>query len=129
MPKSKDDLAAVDAYLAGLPDDEQRVLVELRDLVRAKVPGVRERISYGSTVIFARHRDLVGFAAQPKHLSFFIMNPALAEAMAAQIKRTHRVSGATVHFSAEDPLPAALVEAILNGRVQQDDEYAPTSAL
>lgn len=45
----------------------ERVLQELRQLIRSTVPEVKERVSYGTTVIFALERDLVGFVAQPKH--------------------------------------------------------------
>ncbi|PSL06836.1 uncharacterized protein YdhG (YjbR/CyaY superfamily) [Haloactinopolyspora alba] len=117
MARTKDDPAAVDEYLAGLPDDRRTALEELRQLVKSTVPEVRERISYGTTVIFALDRDLVGLVAQPKHLSFFTMSPELAASMKSEITRTHKVSGATIHFTPENPLPAPLVERILAARV------------
>jgi uncharacterized protein YdhG (YjbR/CyaY superfamily) len=70
-------------------------------------------------VIFALNRDLVGFVAQPNHLSFFTMSPNLAEAMKAEITQTHRLSGATIHFTPENPLPTPLVEKILAARVME----------
>ena len=120
MPTTKHDPAAVDAYLAGLPDDRRRALDELRRLITATVPGVRVRISYETSVIFALRRDLVGFAAHAEHLSFFAMSPALARAMREEIAKTHRLSGATIHFSPERPLPASLVEVILRARVEEE---------
>ena len=119
MAKTKDDPAAVDEYLAGLPPDRREVLETLRRLVKSTVPGVRERISYGTAVIFALDGDLVGFVAQPKHLSFFMMSPQLAEAMKAEIGQTHEVSGATIHFAPENPLPASLVQKILTARLAE----------
>jgi uncharacterized protein YdhG (YjbR/CyaY superfamily) len=92
VPRSKHDPEAVDGYLASLPDDERNTLKGLRQLIEATVPEVEERISYGTTVIFALNRDLVGFAAQKKHLSFFTMSPELAGAMQAEIEETHRLS-------------------------------------
>lgn len=122
MAKGKDDPAAVDEYLAGLPADRRETLSALRDLIKETVPGVRERISYGTSVIFALKRDLVGFVAQPNHLSFFTMSPTLAKAMKAEISRTHRVSGATIHFSPENPLPRELVEKIVTARLKEEEE-------
>ena len=81
MPRNKDDPEAVDSYLAELPDEERRTLEELRQIIKASVPDVQERISYGGAVIFAVRPDLVGFAAQQNHLSFFKMSPQLAKAM------------------------------------------------
>jgi uncharacterized protein YdhG (YjbR/CyaY superfamily) len=117
----KDDPAAVDLHLAGLPADRRAALEDLQQLIRSTVPGVRERISYGTSVIFALKYDLVGFVAQPKHLSFLTMSPGLASAMKAEIQQTHRVSGATIHFSPDNPLPPSLVERILRARIQEHE--------
>jgi uncharacterized protein YdhG (YjbR/CyaY superfamily) len=120
VAKTKHDPDAVDGYLAELPDDQRRALEELRQLIKDTVPGVQERISYGTSVIFAVKRDLVGFVAQRKHLSFFTMSPDLARAMQSEIAKTHRVSGATIHFSPERPLPASLVKRILRARLKEE---------
>jgi uncharacterized protein YdhG (YjbR/CyaY superfamily) len=120
MPRTKHDPEAVDGYLAGLPDEQRLALEALRQLIKATVPGVQERISYGTSVIFALRRDLVGFVAHEKHLSFFTMSPELARAMRDEIERTHRVSGATIHFSPERPLTTALVERILQARLKEE---------
>jgi uncharacterized protein YdhG (YjbR/CyaY superfamily) len=120
VAKTKDDPEAVDGYLAGLPADERRALEELRQLIKDTVSGVQERISYGTSVIFALKRDLVGFVAQPKHLSFFIMSPDLAKSLHDEIAKSHKVSGATIHFSPERPLPSSLVKKILRARVKEE---------
>jgi uncharacterized protein YdhG (YjbR/CyaY superfamily) len=120
VPRSKHDPNAVHGYLASLPDDERSTLQELRQLIEATVPEVEERISYGTTVIFALKRDLVGFTAQKKHLSFFTMSPEIAGAMQERIEETHRLSGATIHFSPENPLPASLVKEIVQARLNEE---------
>ena len=120
MPKSKHDPEAVDAYLAGLPAAERTTLEDLRLLIKDIVPDVQERISYGTSVIFAVKGDLVGFVAQEKHLSFFTMSPELAASMRDEIKATHRVSGATIHFSPDNPLPRSLVKKILRARQTEE---------
>jgi uncharacterized protein YdhG (YjbR/CyaY superfamily) len=122
MPRSKHDPEAVDSYLEGQPDHERETLQALRQLIKTFVPSVQERISYGGAVIFAVRRDLVGIAAQQNHLSFFTMSPALAKAMKDKISKTHRVSGATIHFTADHPLPKALVEEIIRARLEEDSK-------
>jgi uncharacterized protein YdhG (YjbR/CyaY superfamily) len=122
MPQGKSDPEAVDEYLAGLPDGERSALEELRQLIEAEVPDVQERISYGTAVIFALKRDLVGFVAQKNHLSFFTMSPELAREMKDEIEESHRVSGATIHFGPDNPLPASLVRKILGARVKEESE-------
>ena len=120
MPKSKHDPEAVDAYLSGLPDAERTTLEDLRLLIKDILPNAQERISYGTSVIFAVKRDLVGFVAQNKHLSFFTMSPELATSMRDEIKATHRVSGATIHYSPDNPLPRSLVKTILRARLEEE---------
>src|ERR687896_119171 len=119
MPTSKNDPGAVEAYLEGLPEAARTALEDLRELIKSTVPEVQERISYGTTVIFAVKRDLVGFVAQKNHLSFFTMSPELATAMQDQIKTTHKLSGATIHFSPDNPLRPPLVKKIVRARVKE----------
>ena len=117
---SKNDPRAVDAYLATLPSAERKSLESLRTLIKDAIPLVEERVSYGTAVMFSLGRDLVGFVSQPKHLSFFTASPKLARAMKDEISKTHKVSGATIHFSPQHPLPARLVKKILRARVQEN---------
>jgi uncharacterized protein YdhG (YjbR/CyaY superfamily) len=126
VARTKDDPVAVDEYLAQLSTDRRAVLEELRQLIKSSVPGVRERISYGTSVIFALEGDLVGFVSQPNHLSFLTMSPGLAKAMKAEITKTHKLSGATIHFTPENPLPTSLVEKVLAARVTEQRERAAT---
>jgi uncharacterized protein YdhG (YjbR/CyaY superfamily) len=118
--RSKNDPAAVDAYLATLPADERDALEKLRQLIKQTVPDVDERVSYGTTVMFSVGRDLVGFVAQRNHLSFFTASPKLAASMKSEITKTHKVSGATIHFSPENPLPTQLVTTILRARREEN---------
>jgi uncharacterized protein YdhG (YjbR/CyaY superfamily) len=120
--KSKHDPQAVDAYLATLPKAERESLAQFRALIKETIPQVEERVSYGTTVMFSRGRDLVGFVSQPKHLSFFTASPKLAQAMKDEITKTHKVSGATIHFSPGHPLPRGLVKKILRARVRENAE-------
>ena len=133
MATAKHDPAAVDEYLAGLPADRRDALEELRQLIHECVPDLRERISYGTAVILALKGDLVGFVSQPNHLSFLTMSPDLARAMKAEIERTHRLSGGTIHFSPDNPLPRPLVEKIVLARIKEQgvgpQQINPTAGL
>jgi uncharacterized protein YdhG (YjbR/CyaY superfamily) len=120
--KSKHDPQAVDAYLATLATAERESLGRLRALIKETVPQVEQRVSYGTTVMFSLGRDLVGFVSQPKHLSFFTASPTLAQAMKGEIARTHKVTGATIHFSPGCPLPTKLVRKIVRARLRENAE-------
>jgi hypothetical protein len=40
--------------------------------------------------------------------------------MKAAIAKTHNVSGATIHFSPENPLPAGLIKKVLRARLREN---------
>jgi uncharacterized protein YdhG (YjbR/CyaY superfamily) len=58
--------------------------------------------------------------AQKKHLSFFTMSPELATAMRDQIAATHNLSGATIHFSPDNPLGESLVKKIVREGLKEE---------
>jgi uncharacterized protein YdhG (YjbR/CyaY superfamily) len=120
--RSTDNLpTTVDEYLATLPNDVRKVLQKLRQTIKSIVPEAEERIAYRIPIFRLQH-DLVGFSAQTnpqKRLcSFYTMSPPLAKAMKKDLQ-DYEVSGATIHFTPEKPLPAALVKKIVRARVKE----------
>jgi len=109
--------AEVDAYLADLPDEVRESLERVRSIVREAAPECTERVSYGIP-IFRLRKDLVGLSAQKNHSSLHTMSPALVEAMGAELEGL-RISGATIHFTPEDPLNSELVEMIVRERMKE----------
>jgi uncharacterized protein YdhG (YjbR/CyaY superfamily) len=109
---------SVEEYLADTPEVEREALERVRSLVLDLVPEASERIAY-RIVVLAHHGDLIGLAAQPRHLSLYTMSPGLVAAMADRLK-PFRVSGATIHFTADDPLPADLINEVVAGRLEEN---------
>jgi len=107
----------VDAYLAALPDDVRLGLERVRSIVREVAPGCTERVSY-RIPIFRLRKDLVGMSAQKNHCALHSMSPPLMKAMAEELKGV-KVSGATIHFTPEDPLPKELIERIVRERMKE----------
>jgi uncharacterized protein YdhG (YjbR/CyaY superfamily) len=107
----------IDAYLEPLPDDVRSALERLRGIIREAAPEATERVSYGIP-IFRLRRDLVGLSAQKDHCSLHSMSPALMAAMAGDLRGVE-VSGATIHFMPDDPLPRDLVERIVRERMRE----------
>lgn len=119
MGRDREQLAgSVEEYLAKTPEPERKALERVRTLVYELVPDVSERIGY-RIIVLAHHGDLIGLAAQPRHLSLYTMSPGLVAAMADRLK-PFKVSGATIHFTADDPLPADLIGEIVRGRVGEN---------
>jgi uncharacterized protein YdhG (YjbR/CyaY superfamily) len=111
----------VDEYLATVPNDVHKVLQKLRHTIKSIVPEAEDRIAY-RIPIFRLQRDFVGFSAQTdsqKRLcSFYTMSPPLTKAMKKDLQG-YEVSGATIHFTPEKPLPTALVKKIVRARVKE----------
>jgi len=121
MPASK----SVDGYIAKLPADVRAVLEKLRAQIRAAAPGATETISYQMPTFRYRGRALVGFAAFKGHCSLFPYSAALLDELGVDIGPA-RTSKGTLRFTAERPLPAALVKRIVRGRVREIDARLST---
>ena len=105
----------IDEYLEVLPKDEKKELQRLRDIIQSTVPDIKERISY-KICVFSVKRDLVGFASQKNHLSFYIMSPQLVSTMKKDLYGL-KLSGATIHFAPQEPIPKQLIQNILKARL------------
>jgi uncharacterized protein YdhG (YjbR/CyaY superfamily) len=107
----------IDAYLEPLPDGIRSALERLRRIIREAAPGCTERVSYGIP-IFRLQRDLLGISAQKNHCSLHSMSPPLMGAMTEELAG-FQVSGATIHFTPERPLPRGLVAKIVQERIKE----------
>ena len=118
---------SVDDYLATLPEEVRVALEGLRKMIKAAAPGTTEVISYRIPVLQYHGRPLVGFGAAKNHCSFFtmssIMIPKLARMRAGELKG-YDVSGATIHFTPNKPLPTALVRKLVKERVAENEKPA-----
>jgi uncharacterized protein YdhG (YjbR/CyaY superfamily) len=112
----------VDDYLAKVPEDVRIALEGLRRTIKAAAPQAVEVISYRIPT-FKYHGPLVGFAAFKNHLSFYVMSPDLLRDSAADVKG-YEAKGATIHFSSERPLPAALVTKLVKARITENVKRA-----
>lgn len=117
--------STIDEYLDILPVDEKQTLQKIRDVIHLIVPNCKERISY-KICVFSVKKDLVGFASQKNHLSFYTMSPSLIKKMKKEL-HGYDVSGATIHFSPKEPLPVSLIEKILNVRIDEINKSSKSS--
>src|SRR6266571_2880519 len=115
----------VEGYLELLPEEVSLALEKLRKIIKAAAPGTTEVISYRIPVFKYQGRPLVGFGAAKNHCSFFTMSssmiPKLARMRAAELKG-YDVSGATIHFTPDKPLPTPLVIRLVKERVAENEK-------
>jgi len=107
----------IDEYLADLPQDVKNELQRIRDIISSTVPNVKERIAY-KICVFSIENDLVGFASYKEYCSFYTMSPTLIKDMKNEL-HGYRVSGATIHFTPQEPLPTLVIKKVLRKRLKE----------
>jgi uncharacterized protein YdhG (YjbR/CyaY superfamily) len=110
---------SVPEYIAAQPRPVQRVLKQLRTVVRKAVPGADEVISYqipaykidGATVIF--------FAGWKEHYSLYPANRRLVAAFKKELAPYEVNNKGTIRFPLDEPIPARLIDAIVRFRAEE----------
>jgi len=111
-----------DEYIAMLPVAFRGTLEKLRALIQSLAPEAQEMISY-QIPCFKYYYMLVGIGANKQYCSLYVMSPPLVAAMKEELKGL-KVSGATIHFEPDAPLPVALIKKIVRARMQENKEKA-----
>jgi uncharacterized protein YdhG (YjbR/CyaY superfamily) len=107
---------SVDEYLAGVPSDDARAsLLKLRAIIREEVPEASEIISYGIPT-FKLKKFAVSYAAFKNHCSFF---PGYTVRDFTDELKGYKTSKGTIQFPNDQPLPEALVRAIVRARLAE----------
>jgi len=114
----KEKFASVNAYLRAVPPAPRAALQKLRKTIKAAAPEATEVISYGIPM-FKHHGMLVGYAAFKDHCSLF-MSTNLTKALKKELA-SYDTSKGTIRFTADKPLPAALVRKLVKARVAQNE--------
>ena len=89
MPDLRSTAADIDAYIAEFPPETQKVLQEIRELIRANAPGATETISYAMPTFDLNGRHLVHFAGYARHIGFYPI-PTGMEAFKDEPDKTQR---------------------------------------
>jgi uncharacterized protein YdhG (YjbR/CyaY superfamily) len=110
---------SVEDYLGGLPDESRAALEKLRETIKAAAPEATETISYQMPAFKDNGRFLVSYAAFKDHCSLFPASTAVMEALGEELKPYFSGKG-TIRFTADKPLPSALVKKIVKARLQEN---------
>jgi uncharacterized protein YdhG (YjbR/CyaY superfamily) len=89
----------IDGYLAALPEAARATLAVLRATIRATAPEAVESISYGMPAFKYRGKPLAYFMAAKQHCALY------------------GTAGGTKRFAPGEPLPEALVTALIQDRM------------
>ena len=110
----------VDKYLEALDAPKRTALEHLRRTILDVVPDAEECISYGVPAFKVGGKVVAGFAAFKNHLSYLPHSGSVFPELADQLAG-YRTSKGALRFPTDEPLPASLVEQLVNIRMRQLD--------
>ncbi len=118
MPKAP---GSVDEYLKALPLKVQKTLGQVRKAILSACPKAEEIVSYRIPAYKYNGRIIIFFAAFKNHCSIYAMGYKLIEKFRNSLKN-YEISGTTIHFPLDKPLPASLVKRIVKARMKENEE-------
>lgn len=107
----------VDDYLARIPGDKRAALMRLQAQIQAAAPDAIEAIAYGLPAFRLGERYFMGFGATKRSCSFYA-GRAPVQVFADQLAG-YRAWKGTINFVPDRPLPAALVAALVEVRLEE----------
>lgn len=110
---------SVEEYLAALPEESRAALEQLRKMIQAAAPEATEAISYQMPAFRDHGRLLVSYAAFKNHCSLFPMSMKVIEEHREDLQPYYTAKG-TIRFHVDAPLPAALVQKIVQARIEEN---------
>ena len=111
--------SSVEDYLAALPEEQRVALEEVRKTIRAAAPTATETISYQMPAFKQDGRFLVSYAAFKDHCSLYPASYAVMETLGDELQPYFSGKG-TLRFQADEPIPAAVVEKIVELRLEEN---------
>lgn len=110
--------AAVDTYLASVPEPHRALLEHVRMLVHESCPEAREAISYGMPAFELGRKKVLWMAAFKRHCSLYPASGVVQAALGDELT-PYLGAKSAIRFSAEHPIPDALVRRVIAARVEE----------
>ena len=110
----------VDEYFSRLPEDQRKAFEVLRGIILDSIPGVEERISYRIPTYFVKG-PLFHFNVAKNHMSLVTVKTEVIVELKEELKG-FKVSGTTIQFTPEKPIPKDLVRKIVMTRLKYQDK-------
>lgn len=117
--------ATIDEYISGFPDDIQRLLQDIRAVIKMAAPDAQETIKYAIPT-FTLNGNLIHFAAFKHHIGLYPA-PAGIEAFKTELSGYKGAKG-SIQFPLDQPMPLDLISRIVHFRVKQNAEKSARPA-
>jgi uncharacterized protein YdhG (YjbR/CyaY superfamily) len=114
----------IDSYIAGFPEETQKLLNQVRATIRKAAPGAAEIISYAMPTFTMNGTYLVYFAGWKNHISIY---PAPTGDVAFKKDfAAFKTNKGTVQFPIDKPMPLGLITKIVKYRIRENLQKAKT---
>src|SRR6201986_5379350 len=97
-------------------------LKKLHKLIKSIVPDAEETLSY-QVHCFKHIYMLVGIGSNKKYCSLYTMSSKLVKQIKGELTGC-KISGMTLHFNPDEPLPVEIITRIVLARVQENEARA-----
>jgi uncharacterized protein YdhG (YjbR/CyaY superfamily) len=111
--------STIDEYISSFPKNIQKMLGDVRSVIRKIAPDSVEAISYGIPT-FKLNGNLVHFAAFKNHIGFY-PTPNGIEEFEKELS-VYKQGKGSVQFPVDKPLPLDLISKIVKYRVKKNSE-------
>lgn len=111
MSSNKVVFASIDEYIASFPQELQKILEEIRRIIRAAAPEAREKISYQIPAFELNGKNLIHFAGWKNHISIYPV-PLNTNEFEQEISQYVDGKG-TMKFPLNKPIPFKLISKII----------------
>ncbi|OJV12395.1 MAG: hypothetical protein BGO21_06515 [Dyadobacter sp. 50-39] len=115
--------SSIDEYIANFPEDVQKVLQEIRLVIRETAPDAIETISYDMPTFNLNGTYLVYFAGWKKHVALYPVSAGIAGALSAELSGYKGTKG-SVYFPLDKPIPLDLIRKITEWRIRENKASA-----
>ncbi|MEY2868617.1 MAG: hypothetical protein RIR01_1077 [Bacteroidota bacterium] len=110
----------VDQYIDTLPVEIQKIVQEIRRIIKNEAPDCIESISYGMPAYKTFGKPLVYFAVYKNHIGFYA-TPSGHEQFSNELSKYKQGKG-SVQFPLDSPIPFDLIQKIVAFRVKENEE-------
>ena len=118
MKSKKAGFTSIDEYIATFPEDAQKIMKQLREIIKAAAPEVEEAISYNMPTFNLHGKYLVYFAGWKTHIAFYGAprgNAEFKEDLSA-----YETGQGTLKFPLAESVPFGLITKIVKFRVTEN---------
>ena len=105
----------VDDYLAAVPEPQRTTLEAVRATLVALLPEAEQGIAYGVPCFKEGGAGVAGFASYKNHCTYLPMSGSITTELADELSGFVTAKG-SVQFPIDEPLPAELVEHLVDAR-------------